>query len=61
MIGAQIVVMSNEDGSDSYHIEYNVTGANLGQLSLLLAALHMVEKRVIEDIESIEPDFEVTN
>jgi hypothetical protein len=38
-----------------YHLECDTKGACLSELGLLLASLHIIENRIIQHIEDIEP------
>ena len=51
-------VMRNDDSSLSYHLECDTKGACLSELGLLLASLHVIENRIINHIEDIEPALE---
>jgi len=41
-----------------YTLECNTKGACLSELGLLLASLHVIENRIINHIEDIEPALE---
>jgi hypothetical protein len=59
ILGFQAFVFKeNED--DKYRFQIITTGANLLQLSLLLTCVHLIEREIIDMIDSIEPEYEVT-
>jgi hypothetical protein len=59
ILGFQAFVFKeNED--DKYRFQIITTGANLLQLSLLLTCVHLIERELIDMIDSIEPEYEVT-
>ncbi len=41
-----------------YHLCCDTNGASISELGMLLAALHVIEKRIIDHIEDIEPALE---
>lgn len=58
MIGFQATVYTEND-DDKYRMNIKLDGANLAKLSLLLASLHMIEKEILDAIDSIDPDYEI--
>ena len=58
MIGFQSVVTKSEEDI-KYSLEVVLEGATLSEASLLLASLHVIEKRIIDYLEDIKPDLEM--
>lgn len=46
-----------EGGEAIYDLNIDTRGASISELSLLLSSLHMIERHIIDHIESIEPLF----
>ena len=51
-------VFRDDDDSICYHLECDTKGACISELGLLLASLHIIENRIIQHIEDIEPMIE---
>jgi len=47
------------DGNELYyHLYCDTKGGSISELGMLLAALHVIEKKIIDHIECIEPALE---
>lgn len=60
MIGVQILTYYNEKQDVEYKLNTNFKNGKLAEFSMLLSALHLVERDLIDLIDACEPDLHIS-